>query len=165
MKRYDTVIIGTGPAGLATAFTLLEARPASHVLLIDRSRISSGGLTNDCKMNFTYPIGFPADYWDAAVAGRCLQEVERKLGPTILARENLAIYSNRAQKLGVSLLEVRQSHLGTDGGVRLARQLAQELARHGAELGLGETAVDVLPDDRVLVTDTREIGYHSIKKG
>ena len=162
MERYDTVIIGTGPAGLAAAFTLMEARPASRLLLMDSSRISSGGLTNDCKMNFTYPIGFPADYWDAEGAGRCLEEVERKLGPTILARANLAIYSNRAQKLGVSLLEVRQSHLGTDGGVRLARQLEQELAHLGAELSLGETALEVLPDDRVLVTDTREIGYRSL---
>ena len=162
MEKYDVVIIGTGPAGLAAAFTLKEARPGWGVLLIDSSGISSGGLTNDCKMNFTFPIGFPTEYWDADAAGRYLGEVEQTLRPAILARENLAVYSSRAQKLGVSLLEVRQSHLGTDGGVRLAQKLAKELSGLGAELSLGETAVDVRAEDRVLVTGTREIGYRSL---
>lgn len=162
MEHFDVVIIGTGPAGLAVAFTLLEARSDTSVALVDRSSVSSGGLTNDCKMNFTFPIGFPAEYWDARAAEECLEAVEAHLKPAIMARENLSIYASRAEKLGASLLEIRQSHLGTDGGVRLARRLADDLTRAGATLRLGETAVDVRADDGVLVTSAGEIGYRSL---
>ncbi|MGB4254677.1 MAG: FAD/NAD(P)-binding protein [Rectinema sp.] len=59
MDSYDVVIVGTGPAGLGAAFKLLESRPSFNILLIDKQQVSSGGLRNDCKMNFTWPIGFP----------------------------------------------------------------------------------------------------------
>ena len=66
MESYDVVIVGTGPAGLGAAFELLESRPSFNILLIDKQRVSSGGLRNDCKMNFTWPIGFPLECWDEA---------------------------------------------------------------------------------------------------
>jgi uncharacterized FAD-dependent dehydrogenase len=158
-EHYDLVIIGTGPAGLGAAFAFLEARPAASVLLVDRSSLSTGGLCNDCKMNFTFPIGFPQEYWDAAAAERALAAVSARLKPLIMPKKNLGIYAGRAEKLGVSLLEVHQSHLGTDGGIRLVRELVDELARAGAVISLGESAVDVRESARVLVTDRREIGY------
>ncbi len=58
---YDCIIVGTGPAGLGAAFHLHAQRPDLRVLIIDKAPRSSGGLRNDCKMNFTYPVGFPAD--------------------------------------------------------------------------------------------------------
>ena len=60
MEHYDVAIIGTGPAGLGAAFALLESRPHTTIALIDRNEFSSGGLRNDCKMNFSWPVGFPA---------------------------------------------------------------------------------------------------------
>ncbi|HTP59755.1 MAG TPA: pyridine nucleotide-disulfide oxidoreductase [Spirochaetia bacterium] len=158
-ERFDLVIVGTGPAGLGAAFAYREARPADSVLLIDRSTLSTGGLCNDCKMNFTYPIGFPLEYWEEQDAERRLGSVREKLQPVILSRHNLGIYATRAQKLGVSLLEVRQSHLGTDGGIALARDLKQQLERSGASVSLGEKALDVREPDQVLVTDRREIRF------
>ena len=158
-EYFDLAIIGTGPAGLGAAFTFLEARPASSVLLIDRSSLSTGGLCNDCKMNFTFPIGFPLEYWDAPAAERCLAAVETRLQPSILPKKNLGVYSGRAEKLGVELLEVHQSHLGTDGGIQLARRMVEDLTRAGAAIALGEAALDVRESERVLVTDRREIGY------
>ncbi|HVP18267.1 MAG TPA: pyridine nucleotide-disulfide oxidoreductase, partial [Spirochaetia bacterium] len=126
-ERFDLVIIGTGPGGLGAAFAFLDARPASSVLLIDSASRSTGGLCNDCKMNFTFPIGFPQEYWDAPTAARYLSAVSARLQPTILPRENLGLYAGRGEKLGVKLLEVRQSHLGTDGGIGLARKLTEDL--------------------------------------
>jgi uncharacterized FAD-dependent dehydrogenase len=161
-EHFDVVIIGTGPAGLGAAFAIQEAGRTSSVLLLDSSSISTGGLCNDCKMNFTFPIGFPREYWDASSAARYLRAVEERLQPTILPRENLRVYTSRAEKLGVSLLEIHQSHLGTDGGVRLAHALVDELTKAGAVFSLGEAAVDVREADRVLVTDRREIGYGSL---
>jgi uncharacterized FAD-dependent dehydrogenase len=161
-ERFDLAVVGTGPAGLGAAFAFLEARPSASVLLLDRSTLSTGGLCNDCKMNFTFPIGFPVEYWEEPDAEKRLVSVREKLQPRILSRHNLGIYANRAQKLGVSLLEVRQSHLGTDGGIALARDLKEQLERAGATFSLGEKALDVREADRVLVTDRREIRFASL---
>jgi len=161
-ERFDLVIIGTGPAGLGAAFSFLEARPSGTVLLIDKSSLSTGGMCNDCKMNFTFPIGFPLEYWDRHAAERYLGSVTARLQPRILSKSNLGIYANRAQKLGVELLEVRQSHLGTDGGIALAHGMREQLARAGAVFSLGETALDVRAADRVLLTDRREISFGSL---
>ena len=161
-ERFDLVVVGTGPAGLGAAFAFLQARPDASVLLVDRSTLSTGGLCNDCKMNFTFPIGFPLEYWDQSTADRYLRAVTDRLSPSILPRENLRVYASRAEKLGASLLEVQQSHLGTDGGVRLARRMAEDLGAAGAVLALGEEAQDVREKDRVLVTDKREVGYGSL---
>jgi len=161
-ETYDLVIVGTGPAGLGAAFAHTEARPRASVLLIDSSSTSTGGLCNDCKMNFTFPIGFPLEHWDAATADRLLEKVQAHLRPQILPRRNLGVYGRRAEKLGVQLLEVRQSHLGTDGGVRLVHELVDDLRGRGASFALGETVTDVRPTDRLVVTDRREIGYRAL---
>ena len=57
---------------------------------------------------------------------------------------------------------MRQSHLGTDGGIRLAGDLTEALGRAGASICRGETAVDVRESERILVTDRREIGYQNL---
>jgi uncharacterized FAD-dependent dehydrogenase len=161
-ERYDCVIVGTGPAGLGAAFTYADARPGSSLLLIDSSSTSTGGLCNDCKMNFTFPIGFPLEYWTPPTAVRFLEAVTARLLPEILAKKNLGIYAGRAEKLGVKLLEVRQAHLGTDGGVKLVRGLVKDLSARGVLFSLGETVRDVREEDRVVITDTREIGYRNL---
>ena len=158
-ETYDYVIVGTGPAGLGAAFTFIENRPGVAVLLLDSSSISTGGLCNDCKMNFTFPIGFPLEHWDQAAADRFLPRVSAHLNPQILPRKNLGVYARRAEKLGVQLLEVRQAHLGTDGGVKLVHALIDDLLSRGAAISLGETVHDVRQAERVVVTDRREIGY------
>jgi hypothetical protein len=159
---YDCIIVGTGPAGLAAAFTLSELAPGKSLLMLDSSSLSTGGLCNDCKMNFSFPIGFPLEYWDASTAERYLEAVCARLEPRILPKKNLGIYSRRAEKLGVQLLEIRQSHLGTDGGVQMARSFQEELRRRGISISLRETAREVRDQDRCLVTDKREIGYRNL---
>ena len=59
MDTYDVVIIGSGPAGMGAAFELAERNGGLSILMIDQELFSTGGMRNDCKMNFTYPIGFP----------------------------------------------------------------------------------------------------------
>jgi uncharacterized FAD-dependent dehydrogenase len=162
MGTYDVAIIGSGPAGLGAAFELLARRPGLSVLILDRNEYSSGGLRNDCKMNFSWPIGFPDCCWTMGQAEAYLGRVEAFLEPRILEKRNLSVYAKRAEKIGVRLLEIRQSHLGTDGGLELIKRLMARLEAMGAELSLGERAISVDPSSRRLRTDRREIAYRDL---
>ncbi|MFP4490131.1 MAG: FAD-dependent oxidoreductase [Spirochaetaceae bacterium] len=162
MDKYDVVIVGTGPAGMGAAFTISEKRPNLSVLMIDTERYSSGGLRNDCKMNFTYPIGFPLESWSKQEAEHYLELVKRELNPVILPKTNLLMYRKRAERLGVELLNVQQTHLGTDGGLELIKELMKRLEERHVEFSLGETMLSVSAQEHEIETDRRKIGYGSL---
>jgi uncharacterized protein len=143
---YDVIIIGTGPAGLGAAFQLAEISPSLSILMIDRERICSGGLLNDCKQNYTYPIGFAADNWTMAEAERLLPLVEKRLQPAIKEKHNLEVYRRRAERLGVTLLDVRQAHVGTDRSRALIQRLLGELKSRGVQFMLEREVTDVFDD-------------------
>ena len=126
-RDYDIIIVGTGPAGLGAAFHLSEADPRLSILMIDREKICSGGLLNDCKQNYTYPIGFVVENWTRDEAERLLREVEKHLRPVFKEKKNLEVYRRRAERIGVTLLDVRQAHVGTDRSRVLIRRLMGEL--------------------------------------
>ncbi|MBE9519778.1 MAG: NAD(P)-binding protein, partial [Proteobacteria bacterium] len=111
MKTYDCIIVGTGPAGLGAAFRLSDQKPALRVLVIDKEKLCTGGLRHDCKMNFTYPVGFPVDCWTSKQAEHYLPMVIECLNPEFMQRIDLETYQQRAERLGVSLLDIRQCHL------------------------------------------------------
>ena len=162
MEKYDVIIVGTGPAGMGAAFSLLEMKKDISILMIDKAPVSTGGMRNDCKMNFTYPIGFPFEYWDGATADRYLEKVKAFLKPDILPKSNIGIYQMRAEKLGCSLLEIQQTHLGTDGGLRLIQKLMTELQDRGVTISLREEMLSINNEQKFITTDMREIGYKTI---
>lgn len=162
MERFDVVVVGTGPAGLGAAFELLKQKPSLRIVLLDKLQVSSGGLRNDCKMNFTWPIGFPLECWDEARGNFYLQRVEDFLQPTIMKKHNIDIYAKRAEKIGVKLLDVRQAHLGTDGGLALIKNLTARLREMGAEISLGEEMLSVEQASKTVVTDKRTLQYGSL---
>jgi uncharacterized FAD-dependent dehydrogenase len=143
---YDIIIIGSGPAGLGAAFHISEHSPALSILIIDRERICSGGLLNDCKQNYTYPIGFAMDNWTGEEAGRLLPLVEQQLQPAIKEKHNLEVYRRRAERLGVTLLDVRQAHVGTDRSRALIKRLLDELTGRGVRFLLEQEVADVRDD-------------------
>jgi len=145
-RDYDIIIVGTGPAGLGAAFHLTEADPALSLLMIDREKICSGGLLNDCKQNYTFPIGFVDQYWTGEEAERYLPEVERHLRPVIKEKQNLEIYRRRAERIGVTLLDVRQAHVGTDRSRALIRRLMAELEGRGVAVALEREVTDVFDE-------------------
>lgn len=159
MEHFDVVIIGSGPAGLGAAFTLLDARPGLRVAIIDRNQYSSGGLRNDCKMNFTWPVGFPEEGWSRQVAELYLERVEEFLAPAIMQRKSVDVYAHRAERLGARLLEIRQAHLGTDGGLSLIKRLVADLSMLGAAPSLGETVLSIDAERGVLFSDKREVSF------
>jgi hypothetical protein len=162
MERFDVIIVGTGPAGLGVAFELLKVKPSLRIVLLDKGQVSSGGLRNDCKMNFTWPIGFPLECWDEARGNFYLKRVEDFLQPTIMKKQNIDVYARRAEKIGVKLLDVRQSHLGTDGGLRLIKELTARLTEMGAEISLGEEMLSVEQASKTVVTDKRTLRYGAL---
>ncbi len=161
-EAFDCVIVGTGPGGLGAAFTLLESKPDMSVLLIEKAGITTGGLANDCKMNFTFPVGFPLEYWSAEAGENFLAQVAERLGPRIMPTRNISVYERRAEKLGVRLVEVRQSHLGTDGGVKLAHKLIDSLKGLGAQVSVKETMTDLGEKERTVFTDKREVRFKNL---
>ncbi len=162
MEKFDCIIVGSGPAGLGTAFALLEQNKNNKVLIIESTKISSGGLRNDCKMNFTFPVGFPYEYWTEESAASYLSRVENFLKPNILDKINVDTYSKRAERIGVKLLQIRQSHLGTDGGIRLIKELTSQLENQGVTLAFNETMLTANKKAHTITTDKREITYKNL---
>ena len=159
MDQYDVVIVGSGPAGMGAAFTIKEQKPEAKILMIDREKVSTGGMRNDCKMNFTYPIGFPTEYWTQEDADHYLEQVIAFLKPSFLEKSNIEIYQKRAERLGCALLEIKQTHLGTDGGLRLIKELLARLEELGVELSLGEAMEGIDPEHKFITTEKRQIRY------
>lgn len=162
MNSFDLVIVGSGPAGMGAAFTALKTNPNVSILIIDREKASTGGMRNDCKMNFTYPIGFPEEYWTREQAEYYLKDVVEFLKPNFLDKHNIDIYQKRARRLGCDLLEIKQTHLGTDGGIKLIKELLAQLDEAGVELALGETVQGVNDKERFITTDKRQIGFKKL---
>jgi len=159
MEKYDVVIVGTGPAGMGAAFSIIEKRLGVSILMIDKMPFSTGGMRNDCKMNFTYPIGFPEEYWTRDVAEIYLDKVSDFLKPNILPKSNIQTYQARAERLGCSLLEIKQTHLGTDGGLELIKILQQRLRDNGVKLALKEEVRSINNTEKLIWTDKRCIAY------
>ncbi|MDH7483719.1 MAG: pyridine nucleotide-disulfide oxidoreductase, partial [Spirochaetales bacterium] len=67
--------------------------------------------------------------------------------------------SKRAEKIGVTLLDIRQTHLGTDGGLALIKQLTARLKTMGAAISLGEEMLSIDNTSRTIFTDRRELSY------
>ncbi len=162
MNVFDCIIVGSGPAGLGAAFALLEHSPKTKILLIEKNKISSGGLRNDCKMNFTFPVGFPYEYWTEEKANKYLTKVEQFLKPNILDKVNVDTYAKRAERIDVKLLQIRQSHLGTDGGIRLINELTKKLEEAGVELAFNENVEKVDKIKKIIKTDKREAEYKNL---
>ncbi len=141
--HYDVIIVGTGPAALGAAFYLTDANPSTSILMIDKEPICSGGLLNDCKQNYSYPIGFAEECWTREEAERLLPLVEARLQPVFKEKKNLETYRRRAERIGVTLYDVRQAHVGTDRSRLLIRRLMDELAGRGVCVMLKREVTDV----------------------
>jgi uncharacterized FAD-dependent dehydrogenase len=161
-EAVDCLIVGSGPAALGAAFAMAAKRPGLKITIIEQEGTSTGGLRNDCKMNFTYPIGFPVEYWSREDAESMLNVAAAHLKPSFMANRNLPVYGQRAARLGVELVEIRQAHLGTDGGMRLIKELTGRLQELGVKLSFHEQMLSLDPAARRIVTGKGERTYRKL---
>ena len=162
MEKFDVIIVGSGPAGLGAAFNLIKNNSSLKILMIEKEKVSTGGLRNDCKMNFTFPIGFPLENWTREQAEHYLEQVIHELKPQILNKRNLSTYFKRAENLGVELLDIRQTHLGTDGGLELKKKLNLQLGERGVTIKLETEMTGISADIKVIHTDKGDYGYEKL---
>jgi hypothetical protein len=139
---YDVIVIGSGPGGLGTCFHLSDNSKKS-ILIVDKLTYSSGGLKNDVKSNWTFPIGFPKEYWSEEQANTYLKEAEKYLKPTFLPMQDLESYINRAKKFNTELYVIRQCHVGTDKSSELIDGLIKTLLNRGVDVQLNKEVIEV----------------------
>ncbi len=164
-SHYDVIIVGSGPAGLGAAFKIAQNSKQS-VLLIEKKKISSGGLRNDCKQNYTYPVGFPLEHWGKEQADELLKEVASHLNPKMETRLNIEKYVKRAQKLGVDILAIDQAHVGTDKSAELIRGLVNQLKELDVTVALETEVKELLSNDKALIlANEQTISFNHIILG
>ena len=161
---YDVIIVGSGPAGLGAAFELIEKNSKLKVLLLEKGKMCSGGLLNDCKQNYTFPIGFTEEYWEESEAERLLSVVEKHLNPKFLGRNNLKRYQDRAQKVKTRLVNIKQSHVGTDKSKILIQNLLDQLKVLGVEIRLNTEVKKIKDPEKkiLLLEDETELLYKNL---
>ena len=161
-SHYDVIIVGSGPAGLGTAFKIAQ-NSKKKVLLIEKKKISSGGLRNDCKQNYTYPVGFPLEHWKKDEADILLEEVASHLKPKMETRLNIDKYIKRAKQLDVDILAIDQAHVGTDKSSKLINGLINQLKDLGVMVAL-ETQVKELDKNskKLTLSDETIISFENI---
>jgi uncharacterized protein len=162
--KYDVIIIGSGPAGLGAAFNLIEHGSNLKVMILEKEKICSGGLLNDCKQNYTYPIGFTEEYWNKEEADRLLNVVQEHLNPVFLERKNLEKYQKRAKKVNTRLVNIRQSHVGTDKSRFLINGLLDKLKTLGVEVRLStEVTEEINPITKTItLSDGTSVEFNKL---
>ena len=155
-ESYDVIIIGSGPAGLGAAFHIAE-NSGKTVLLLEKTKISSGGLRNDCKQNYTYPVGFSTEHWSEEEADTMLSVVADHLKPDYVQQRNLGVYVKRAENLGVTLLNIKQAHVGTDKAKDLIANLISQLKDKGVTVALETEMSDIDYDNRTIILTSGNI--------
>ncbi len=158
-ETCDVIVIGMGPAGLFAARTLAGARRT--VVLDRKDRPGGAGGVTDGKLNLSSRIGLDLDELGLARddAEARIAEVDRVFlehgaAPELYGTDDQRVRAwldrvswvrHRTPKgeWDITLVPVRQRHMGTDFAAGVLASLADEIARRGAELRFETEVRDV----------------------
>lgn len=137
--NYDVIIIGSGPAGLFAAYTLIE-KGIRNVLIADRNKFPSGGLLNDCKLNLTSEIGMDLNdlFLTKSEADDYISYIDKIFLDFDASRDIYgtdsslyAEWSKRAERNDVQLIPAKQRHIGTDMSKQIINKFRDYLESMG----------------------------------
>lgn len=172
-RHFDVVIIGAGPAGLFAALTL---SPRLRVLMIDRKdRAGGAGGATDGKLNLSPHIGLDLEELRLSeeAAQAYIERVDRVFlehgaDPTLHGVDDARIQGwlervswvrRQTPKGGwdITLVPVRQRHMGSDFAHQVTAALAGTIRRRGGTLLLETEILDLQVGENggLLVQTTR----------
>jgi uncharacterized protein len=177
-RHFDVVIIGAGPAGLFAALTLA---PRLRVLMIDRKdRAGGAGGATDGKLNLSPHIGLDLEELRLSeeAAQGYIETVDRVFlehgaDPTLHGMdegriqgwlERVSWVRRRTPKGGwdITLVPVRQRHMGSDFAHQVTAALAGTIRRSGGTLLLGTEILDLgLGKNGALSVETTQGAFHA----
>ena len=162
-KHFDVVIIGAGPAGL---FAAMQLAGRVRVLLIDRkARAGGAGGATDGKLNLSPHIGL--DLRELALTEEAAMQrievvdrtfLEHGADPTLHGLderriewwlERVSWVRRRTPKGGwdITLVPVKQRHMGTDFAHRVTAAMAETIRTRGGQFLLETDVTDVLGEE------------------
>ncbi|MFA5321839.1 MAG: FAD-binding protein [Smithella sp.] len=155
-KKYNVLIIGSGPAGLFAALWL-EKLGLDKIAVVDRNPYPAGGLLNDGKLNFDYRVGLDIDELqiDRASAESMMREIKQIFTGFPRCRQVTFIENNRkllaladmASEHGAQFIAPEQWHWGTDNGKALVDYLRGYLKKTDFLLGTEVVTIEKNNDD------------------
>ena len=167
VKRYNVIIIGSGPAGLFAALQL-ERLGIRHIAVFDRDRYPAGGLLNDGKLNFHHRIGLDLDELqiDRDEARELIAEVKavftgfaRCRQVTFPDNKEIAAWQAIARENAVEFIAPEQWHWGTDNGRGVVDYLRALLQHTDFILDSDVSSIEPQEDD-ILVACRRDEAIH-----
>jgi predicted Rossmann fold flavoprotein len=148
--RWDTIIVGAGAAGLATAIFLRARSPSSRVLLLEGARrpgakiLVSGG----ARCNVTNTVVTERDYWGGP--GTFVRRVLRAFP----VRETVAFFD----QAGIALHEEHDGKLFPDSNRsrHVLDTLLSQASKHGVDLRAARRVTQVTRIDGGFRVDTMD---------
>jgi len=171
-QKYDTVIVGAGPAGLFAAYELIKKQPNMKVCLIDmgklikereRSEVMSGiggaGTFSDGKLHFTPVLSHEKmlhlykdleyqEYLDR------VDQIFTKFGVTAdyypKNLEKARELADEAKKKSIKLFIRRARHVGSDKLPRVIENFEKHLLESGVEIRTEAEVADILTQENIV---------------
>ena len=141
------VIVGAGPAGLFSAYTLSKKHDVT--VLEERGFVGGSGLHSDGKLNFHPHIGgdltefMPSkDAWDLVSE---IRDVFRGFGVEIAKTDKIGLNELEAEasKAGIKFVKIEQNHIGSDYLPKVMTMIREALEKQNVNIRVNTTVNEI----------------------